>query len=195
MALWVASNSSKKKVGDPVVDQRLTERLGPQVQVELVTAAGVDIDGLHGAQACGTFWNHAHGVPTEPAFPHVGNQRACRRVEGKMDGAVRIGEIADRHGPFICQDGNSSSMSRIAARLAHQSGTGGPEFKSRRSDQKFSSNSNTLARPAEFALRGNNLGRRRTAEERPFRQVRSAGTLSGDQPCSVSANTMAVIAQ
>src|SRR5918993_126783 len=89
------------RLADPEPLQLGPERLGGEVEVEVVAAAGIDPDRALRAQRIGPFGGHADWVPGEPSVPDLGPDAAGGELERQLDRAVRIGAVAGGHAPYV----------------------------------------------------------------------------------------------
>src|ERR1043166_4546105 len=61
----------EEDVRDPDLLEFSPEGLGAEVEKELVLLPGVDVDRAQAAESIRMAARHAHGIPREPALPHV----------------------------------------------------------------------------------------------------------------------------
>ena len=91
------SNSSSV-CSAPSFSSSLGEGLGPEVEVPLVAAAGVEVDAAHRAQRVGVPRRHPHRVELQPPLPDLVHQAPGGDLEGqeRLAGAIGVGREAGR---------------------------------------------------------------------------------------------------
>src|SRR2546430_14847751 len=80
-------------VVDPELVEATSERLGAEVEVDVVALAGVDVDRLLRPQRVCVARSHSHGVPGEPALPDFGNELAGERLVGEVNRPGLVGRV------------------------------------------------------------------------------------------------------
>ena len=83
MPEWVPSKRWERDPGrvDAHLRQGTPHRLGAEVEVEVVAAAGVEVDRPQAAERVGVVGHHPHRVPGQPPRPHLVDQPAGGGVE------------------------------------------------------------------------------------------------------------------
>ena len=87
-----------QRVVDPELLELGGEGLGPEVEVPLVAAAGIEVDAAHRAQRVGVPRRHSHRVELQPPLPDLVHEAPRGDLEGqqRLAGAIGIGREAGR---------------------------------------------------------------------------------------------------